>query len=110
MKQFDSQLTFRNAGFSDIEAITEIYNEAILTTTATFDTIPKSVSERIVDIRPGFCVRCESDGSINALRKMEAVSNYFCLPGRKALNGRSSSDPSHNGFQNVCYVKEFLHA
>ena len=46
MKKFDSQLTIRNARLSDVAAITEIYNEAILTTTATFDTIPKGVSER----------------------------------------------------------------
>lgn len=32
---------------SDVKAITEIYNEAILTTTATFDTAPKSVAERL---------------------------------------------------------------
>jgi len=31
----------------DVDAITEIYNEAILTTTATFDTEPKSTSERL---------------------------------------------------------------
>lgn len=30
-----------------MDAITEIYNEAILTTTATFDTEPKSTSERL---------------------------------------------------------------
>jgi L-amino acid N-acyltransferase YncA len=37
----------RNARLSDVKAITEIYNEAILTTTATFDIEPKSVSERL---------------------------------------------------------------
>lgn len=37
----------RRAELSDIEAITEIYNEAILTTTATFDTETKSVAERL---------------------------------------------------------------
>ena len=30
------------------EQITEIYNEAILTTAATFDTEPKDVAERVV--------------------------------------------------------------
>jgi L-amino acid N-acyltransferase len=34
------------AQLADVKAITEIYNEAILTTTATFDTEPKDVSER----------------------------------------------------------------
>lgn len=47
MKQSDSSLTIRNAQSSDIEAITEIYNEAILTTVATFDTTPKNVSDRL---------------------------------------------------------------
>ena len=37
----------RKAELSDVDAITEIYNEAILTTTATFDTEPKSVAERL---------------------------------------------------------------
>jgi L-amino acid N-acyltransferase len=36
----------RRAGYDDLPAITDIYNEAILTTTATFDTEPKSVEER----------------------------------------------------------------
>jgi phosphinothricin acetyltransferase len=42
----DSWLTIRSAALADIPAITEIYNEAILTTTATFDTVPKSVDDR----------------------------------------------------------------
>ena len=39
-------LNIRLAKVSDLDAITEIYNEAILTTTATFDTEPKSIEER----------------------------------------------------------------
>jgi L-amino acid N-acyltransferase YncA/GrpB-like predicted nucleotidyltransferase (UPF0157 family) len=39
-------LVTRKATVSDIEAITEIYNEAVLTTTATFDTDPKSTAEQ----------------------------------------------------------------
>ena len=39
-------LNIRLATLSDLPAITEIYNEAILTTTATFDTIPKSELEQ----------------------------------------------------------------
>jgi phosphinothricin acetyltransferase len=38
--------TTRPATESDLGAITEIYNEAILTTTGTFDTEPKTVTER----------------------------------------------------------------
>ncbi|MGA9405566.1 MAG: N-acetyltransferase family protein [Bacteroidota bacterium] len=37
----------RQAMPEDIEAITAIYNEAILTTTATFDTEPKTIAERL---------------------------------------------------------------
>jgi L-amino acid N-acyltransferase YncA/GrpB-like predicted nucleotidyltransferase (UPF0157 family) len=40
-------LATRKAALSDLDAITDIYNEAILTTTATFDTEPKSISERL---------------------------------------------------------------
>ena len=47
MKRSDHPLKIRNAQLSDVDAITEIYNEAILTTTATFDTEPKSASERL---------------------------------------------------------------
>ena len=39
--------TIRTADLPDLDAITEIYNEAILTTTATFDTQPKSRAEQI---------------------------------------------------------------
>lgn len=37
----------RPAALDDLPAITEIYNEAILTTTATFDTEPKAVEQRL---------------------------------------------------------------
>src|SRR6187455_1910442 len=37
----------REAELADVEPIREIYNEAILTTTATFDTEPKSAEERL---------------------------------------------------------------
>lgn len=37
----------RRADLSDLPAITEIYNEAILITTATFDTEPKTVDQRL---------------------------------------------------------------
>jgi phosphinothricin acetyltransferase len=39
-------LVIRKAEPSDVEAITEIYNEAILTTTATFDLEPKTMADR----------------------------------------------------------------
>lgn len=37
----------RRAAAGDVPAITEIYNEAIVTTTATFDTEPKTTAERM---------------------------------------------------------------
>jgi L-amino acid N-acyltransferase len=43
MKQ---SVQIRKAELADVDSITEIYNEAILTTTATFDTDPKTVAER----------------------------------------------------------------
>jgi phosphinothricin acetyltransferase len=45
MDSLDS-VRIRRAEIADVPAITEIYNEAILTTTATFDTEPKTVAER----------------------------------------------------------------
>ncbi|MGD6852669.1 MAG: N-acetyltransferase family protein [Candidatus Bathyarchaeia archaeon] len=39
-------VTLRKATIGDIEGITEIYNEAILNTTATFDTQPKTLEEQ----------------------------------------------------------------
>jgi phosphinothricin acetyltransferase len=43
----DNAVTIRRATLSDAAAIAAIYNEAIATTTATFDTEPKTVDERI---------------------------------------------------------------
>jgi phosphinothricin acetyltransferase len=40
-------IQIRRALPSDVDAITAIYNEAILTTTATFDTEPKTTAERL---------------------------------------------------------------
>jgi phosphinothricin acetyltransferase len=48
-------LTIRKAAMKDLAAITEIYNEAVLKTVATFDTEPKMVEEQ----KPWF----ESHGS-----------------------------------------------
>jgi L-amino acid N-acyltransferase YncA len=39
-------LIIRRASVKDLKAITDIYNEAILTTDATFDTEPKTVAEQ----------------------------------------------------------------
>jgi L-amino acid N-acyltransferase YncA len=43
----NTMITIRRAEAADVPTITEIYNEAILTTTATFDTEPKSIAERM---------------------------------------------------------------
>ena len=45
--QMKNSLVTRKVELSDLDAITDIYNEAILTTTATFDTEPKSISEQL---------------------------------------------------------------
>jgi len=42
-----STIEIRPAGLPDVDAIAEIYNEAILTTTATFDVEPKTRAERL---------------------------------------------------------------
>jgi len=44
-------VTVRGAAERDLEAITAIYNEAILTTTATFDTDTKTVDDRLAWFR-----------------------------------------------------------
>lgn len=46
MANNDLAITIRPAELADAASIAEIYNEAILTTTATFDTEPKSIPER----------------------------------------------------------------
>jgi len=43
----DDAVLIRAASRGDVDAITEIYNEAILTTTATFDVEPKSRDDRL---------------------------------------------------------------
>jgi L-amino acid N-acyltransferase len=43
----NAAVEIRSAQPGDLDAITEIYNEAILTTTATFDIEPKSAAERL---------------------------------------------------------------
>ncbi len=40
-------ILIQRATIADLEAITDIYNEAILTTTATFDTEPKKAADRL---------------------------------------------------------------
>jgi L-amino acid N-acyltransferase YncA len=41
-------VTVRKATFTDLESITGIYNNAVLTTTATFDSSPKNLDEQKV--------------------------------------------------------------
>jgi phosphinothricin acetyltransferase len=44
-------LNIRPAAEKDIEAIADIYNDAILNTTATFDTDPKTIEDRLIWFR-----------------------------------------------------------
>jgi len=46
MSIMQTEIVIRRATVDDLPAITDIYNEAILTTTATFDTEPKEIAER----------------------------------------------------------------
>ena len=46
MNDTPERVTIRRATLADAQAIADIYNEAILTTTATFDTETKTMSER----------------------------------------------------------------
>ncbi len=39
-------ITIRPATLADLDAITEIYNEAIINTVATFDTVPKTAAQQ----------------------------------------------------------------
>ncbi len=47
MSPADTPAVIRRATENDVPAITGIYNEAVLNTTATFDTEPKSVEDRL---------------------------------------------------------------
>lgn len=41
-------MKIRQAMENDIQAITEIYNEAVLRTVATFDTVPRTIDEQLI--------------------------------------------------------------
>ncbi len=43
---FFPRMRVRDAGSEDLERITDIYNQAVLSTTATFDTRPRSIQEQ----------------------------------------------------------------
>jgi phosphinothricin acetyltransferase len=47
----EKPITIRPALETDLGAITDIYNDAVLTTTATFDTEPKSAAEQLAWFR-----------------------------------------------------------
>jgi L-amino acid N-acyltransferase len=91
-------ISIRHATIDDLEALTEIYNEAILTTTATFDMEPKTVDDR----RAWFAAHgprlpvlvAEEDGT---------VCGYACLTRwseRKAYDGTAeTSFYVKSGFQ-----------
>jgi phosphinothricin acetyltransferase len=51
VKDRPDRVVIRPAELADAESITEIYNEAILTTTSTFDTEPKDLRERLAWLR-----------------------------------------------------------
>jgi L-amino acid N-acyltransferase len=43
----NTPVTIRRAALEDVPAITDIYNEAILTSAATFDIDPRTVEDRM---------------------------------------------------------------
>lgn len=79
----------RRALDGDVDAITEVYNEAILTTTATFDTETKSVDDRRAwlaahdECYPVLVL--ESDGEIAGWASLSAWSD------RKAYSGTAET-------------------
>ena len=75
----------RRAGDGDAAAIADIYNEAILTTTSTFDTEPKSVEERLAwlgqhdDRHPVYVL--EVDGRVAGWASLTAWSDRTAYAG-----------------------------
>jgi len=72
-------VTIRRAIPEDVASITEIYNEAILTTTATFDTEQKTIAQRMVwfnahDARHPILV-AEADGAVVGWASLSAWSD-----------------------------------
>ena len=95
----ESEVLIRRAEQHDVPAITDIYNDAILNTTATFDVEPKSTADRLAwlqshdDQHPVLVI--EVDGR---------VVGWACLTkwsDRKAYDGTAEStvyvDPKHHG-------------
>ena len=79
------ELRIRRAGEPDVPAITEIYNEAVRTTTGTFDTEPRSISDRRAwfrshDSRHPILV-AESEGSVVGWGSLSAWSDRSAYDG-----------------------------
>lgn len=77
-------ILIRIAEETDLSAITDIYNEAIKTTTSTFDTIPKTIEERRIWLREHderyTVLVCEYEGVITgwaSLSKWSDRQAYF---------------------------------
>jgi len=88
-------IEIRKATPGDIAAITEIYNEAVLTTDATFDTLPKTVEEQTTWF--------ESHGSKNPVLVAEA-NHQVC--GWASLSQWSTRCAYENTAEISLYVKE----
>ena len=66
-----NMLSIREAKIKDLEKITEIYNEAILKTTATFDTQIKTFDEQKVWFKTTCSHKMISDVSSVALQSLQ---------------------------------------
>jgi L-amino acid N-acyltransferase len=79
------QITIRDAAPSDIPAIVDIYNESVVSSTATFDTVPKTVEQYTAwfwahDARHPIIV-AESDGSVAGWAALSAYSDRAAYGG-----------------------------
>jgi phosphinothricin acetyltransferase len=88
-------LLIRKAGLSDLNDITEIYNEAILTTTSTFDTEPKTLEERKHWL--------ESHDSLHPILVCEFEND---IAGWASLSKWSDRSAYHKTVENSVYIKE----
>jgi L-amino acid N-acyltransferase len=79
------QVTIRDASRADIPAIVDIYNESVLSSTATFDTVPKTVDDYTAwfsahDARHPVIV-AEADGYVAGWAALSAYSDRAAYDG-----------------------------
>ena len=90
-------LKIRPAQLSDIQAITEIYNEAVASTTATFDTEPKTEAEQLTWFK-----------SHDAKHPIMVAEEDGAVVGWAALSQWSDRQAYSDTAESSVYVKEAL--